>query len=70
MICLPSGLAGTGGALVTRKKVGGGKSLKEKHIGDIWVQNWQGWSEMQVRPLHTLHADTAGNLQENTRMAL
>ena len=35
MICLPSGLADTGDVLVTRKKVGGGTSLKEKHVDDI-----------------------------------
>ena len=32
-----SGLADTGDALVTRRKVGGGNSLKEKHVDDIWV---------------------------------
>ena len=34
---MASGLADTGDALVTRRKVGGGKSLKEKHVDDIWV---------------------------------
>jgi len=37
MVAVDKGLADTGDRLVGRKKVGGGKMVKEKYAEDIWA---------------------------------